>query len=259
MSIDRNPKPAWLIAGALATAVALVAGLAALWLWFADPDEAVETRSQTYTQAVDRIELNLAAGHITVVAGQSGQVAVERRLQWKRSKPTTSEEWSGDALRITATCPGDGEDCAVDYTVRVPAGVAVSAQTGAGDMSVRDLTGQVRLDSGSGHVTVDNTTGDLSVVTAAGDITGSGLRSASTSVETEAGHVTLRFAAAPTTVRSISAAGDVAISVPQGTEGYLVRAETKAGDREVRVREDSSSTHTISASTESGHVTVGYA
>jgi hypothetical protein len=261
-TVRKQPSRSWLAGGIVATVGALGISGGAVWLWAAQPESRTEDQTQMYRQAVGRVELDLAAGHVALSAGEAGQVSVQRRLHWRADKPTIREEWHGDTLRLTALCP-DEDDCSADYTVRVPAGVPVQAVTGAGDVAVRDLTGEVRVDTEAGKVTVDNATGKVWVRSTAGDITATGLRG-DADVETESGHLELRYVAVPASVRGSTGAGNVWVSVPPGIgaateDGYRVAAETADGKRDVTVREDSASSHVIAVDTASGDVTIGYA
>ncbi|WP_405087127.1 DUF4097 family beta strand repeat-containing protein [Microbispora sp. NBC_01389] len=266
MSVQTSGSPpnrTWLVGGVLATVVALGISGTAVWRWAARPGAKTEDQAQTYQRPVSWVELDLDAGHIEVSAGEPGEVSVRRTLHWRSGKPTIREEWHGDTLRLLAQCPEDQHDCAADYTVRVPAGVPVQADTDAGDLTVRDLTGEVRLHTGAGEVTIDNTAGKLWVRSADGDITANGLRG-DTDVETASGHLDLRYVAVPGNVRGNTGAGNIWITVPHGTgsaaqDGYRVAAETRDGKREVTVREDSASPQVITATTASGNITVRYA
>lgn len=265
MSTGFSGSRGWLVGGLLATAAAIgVLGVTA-WSWAVAPQARTEDQTRTYRHAVSRVELDLTAGHITVSAGDAGQVTVHRRLQWRAAEPVVREDWSGDTLRISAACPERQNHCAVDYTVRVPAGVAVQAATDAGDLAVRDLTGDVRLTTGSGETDIDHLAGPLRVRSGDGDVTATGLRSATTDVDTRDGRVELRYDTAPTTVRVLAVDGGITITVPDratagadGDDDYRVSADTEDGDRAVTVRQNWASRHSITATTTTGDVTVGY-
>jgi hypothetical protein len=249
----------WRVAAAVATIGALLLGGVALWSWLAGENTvSVKDEFRTYQHAVSRVELDLFSGQVAVAAGRSDQVVVERRLQWKGTQPTYKEEWRGDVLRITVECPGDHESCGIDYTLRVPAGVSLGAHSGSGDMTVRDLTGEVRLDTGSGEVTIHNVSGKLWIRSGAGDVEATRLRSQDTDIDTGSGRVDLRYLDPVSTARVVTGSGEIRVSVPDGgfEDGYNVRADTGSGKREVGVRVDSASRRTITVSTGSGDITV---
>lgn len=242
----------WVVGGALATAVAIVASGTATWSWAAArPRPKTAYQTAVYEHQVDRVELDLGAGDIRLSAGD---LAVQRRLHWRTSKPVVHEEWRGTTLRISAHGPGDS---AVDYTIQLPAGVPVTGTTGAGNLAASGLTSEVRLTTGAGTTTLDHLAGPLWIHSKGGGVTGSALRSAETDIDTGEGEVDLGYTAAPTTVRAVTGEGDVSITVPD-VPGYRVAAQTEEGTREVTVREDADGPHAISATTGEGNITVGY-
>ena len=262
MSVSSNRKAtsrSWRTGAALATIGALVLGGVAVWSWLAGARTvSVKDEFQTYQHAVSRVEVDLFSGQVAVAAGRSDRVVVERRLQWKDTQPTYKEEWSGDVLRITVECPGAHERCGIDYTLRIPAGASLQAHSGSGDMAVRDLAGEVRLDTGSGEATIDNITGKLWIRSGAGDVKATRLRSQDTDIDTGSGTVDLRYLDPVSRARVVTGSGEIRVSVPNGSfeDGYNVQADTGSGTREVGVRVDSASTRTITVSTGSGDITV---
>ena len=266
MTIDTGHAPvsrAWLTGGIGGTVVAILVGTAAVWHWAVSPAPQSQAQAQTYQHQVARVELDLAAGTIALAAGPDAVVQVHRVVHWSVSRPVVREVWSGNTLRVTAQCPREHSACAVDYTLQVPANTVVQARTGAGDLAIRDLTDEVRLDTGAGRTRVDDVRGDLWIHSGEGDITATGLRSRQLQLDTGSGRVDLRYAVSPATVRVTAGDGDISVTVPPvagGTDaGYRVTARTEDGEQRVGVREDSSSPRTITADTGSGNVTVGYA
>ncbi|GHJ48845.1 hypothetical protein Cs7R123_61870 [Catellatospora sp. TT07R-123] len=219
-----------------------------------------EQQSQTYQHKVTKIEFNLNAGDISVSSADAADtVAVERKLEWADDKPEVKEEWAGDTLRITVHCK-QPEHCSVSYTVRAPAAVSVTGKTGAGDLAITDVTGDIDLDTEAGDSTIRGTAGKLRINTTAGDIDASDLKSADAQLKTESGNVTARFAAVPTKVVATSTSGNIEVAVPKADSGsFQIKAETKAGDRKVDVTQDAASGRSIDATTESGNVSVVYA
>jgi hypothetical protein len=217
-----------------------------------------EQQSETYQQKVTLIEIDLDAGGITMVKGDAGEVSVDRSLQWKNTKPTVREEWDGETLRISAVCPDD-DGCSVDYSLRVPESVAVRADTEAGDVSIRDLTKDLDIDSQAGEVNVENATGKVRIHGDSGNITSRGLRSSNVDVQTKSGNITLTFVTAPSSAKAVTDAGAVRIAVPRdGEDGYRVQATTQDGKREVGVDADPDSGRVIVAKVTDGDVTVSY-
>ena len=261
--LTRQGNRTWLTAGALSTIASIIVSGGAVTSCLVGQNKlSVANESQTFQRAANRIEMDLFSGSVTVTAGQAGEVVVERRLQWRGTRPTYREDWSGQTLRITGKCPGDHDGCGTDYTLRVPPGVSVTARTGAGDVEIRGLTGEIRLDTGSGDATIDNITGKLWFRSGAGAVNGRGLRSPDTDIDTGSDTVDLRYAAAPATVKVVTGSGEIRVAVPRGggsEDGYNVQTKTGSGERTVRVRVDSASSRTINLSTGSGEILVDYA
>jgi len=265
MSIQKTARRgsrSWLTAGALSTIASIIVSGGAVTSCIAGEGKLnVASESQTYRQAANRIEIELFSGSITATAGQAGEVVVDRRLQWRDTRPTYQEDWAGQTLRITADCPGDHDGCDTDYTLRVPPGVSVVAHTGAGDVEVRGLTGEIRLDTGSGDATINNITGKLWIRSGSGTVNGRGLRSPETDIDTGSDGVDLRYASAPSAVKVVTGSGEIRIEVPRGDSGdsYNVQTKTGSGERDVRVRVDTASRRTINVSTGSGGIVIDYA
>ncbi|RSN52593.1 hypothetical protein DMH01_41190 [Amycolatopsis sp. WAC 04182] len=255
---NRNPRKTWFAGGALVTALVLLVACAAVWSWLSGESRPnTDSQSQVYRQPIGRIEISSAAGDLTVSAGPDGEVGVDRRLEWTEHKPAYTEEWTGDTLRITVRCPDGKLGCSVHYTIRIPRSVSVQAHTDAGNLDIRDLSGDIKAETEAGRTTLENTKGKLYARNGNGDLTATGITSADVDLGTRAGKVDLRLSGVPSLVRATSGAGDVLVLVPANPRGYQVRADTNAGRRVVEVQDASASPHRIEASTSAGDVTVG--
>jgi DUF4097 and DUF4098 domain-containing protein YvlB len=199
-----------------------------------------EQQSQTYHHTISAIEFNVDSGDLRLSTSDASDISVTRRLGWTHTRPSITEEWQGDTLRISTTCQESA--CYTDYTVTLPSNVRIKADTSAGDIRVMGASGAVTLHSG------------------AGDISATSLGSPDVDATTNAGDITVRLTVVPATVSARSAAGDVEVSVPDaGPEGYRVQASTGAGDNRVAVTANAASTHTVVATSNAGDITVRYA
>lgn len=216
-----------------------------------------EQQGETYQREVTRVEVDIDSGDVTVTKGDSGQVEVDRRLRWQRTKPTVREEWSGTTLRISAVCPDD-KGCTVNYTVRVPESVTVRASTDSGDLSVSDINRDLDLSNKSGDITVENARGKVRLQGESGQITGRQLHSTDVRAQLTSGDIALRFAAAPDLAEADTRSGDIRITVPRAEGGYRVRANVTDGRREVDVDVNSGSSRTINAQIESGNLGINH-
>jgi hypothetical protein len=75
----------------------------------------------------------------------------------------------GSRVRIRGS--GDGLEAWADLVVEVPAGRALGAYLGVGEMEATGVSGDIRLDTGSGAVTATDISGSLDVDTGSGSVT----------------------------------------------------------------------------------------
>lgn len=197
----------------------------------------VEKVDYQIDQAVTALVIDARAASVAIVAGD-GPVTVTEEHRYSRNKPTTAHAVDGQTLRLTESGCGDDElRCDVDYQIRMPKAMSV------------EITAQ------AGRVTVDGLGGNLRVATQAAAVEGRALRSANTTIETEAGAASLEFAVAPTLVRARSSAGGVEVRVP-GTTAYAVDVRTSVGPTVVNVDKNPASKHRIDVQTDVGAVKI---
>jgi hypothetical protein len=256
-------RTAWQAFGIAVTVAVLLGAGSVAWRTWLSPERTVEHR-QTYRQPVSRVEFISDVGDLTVLAGEPGAVTVERQLtSTSRNRPTVDEALTGQTLQITGRCPsngwrfGLGSECRIHYVLLVPPDTSLEVRTDAGDVRVKDLTGEVRITVAAGDVTAEHLAGPLLVRSDSGDIRGIGLRTATTDLETSAGDIDLSFAQTPATVSVVADAGDVVIGLPDGT--YRVSTDADAGEEEIDVANDPGARSTVTARTSAGDITVRYA
>lgn len=183
----------------------------------------------------------------------------------------------GDAGRnrgeeITIAGSGRGMEASADLTITIPGGKRVGVYLAVGEVTVRnvngdlevdvaradvsatDVSGSLEIDTGSGAVDVRTVDGNLSVDTGSGAITivrmqgdrfsaetgsgsidGSGITAQSVSAETGSGNVELRGLAA-TRASVETGSGDVTLSMMRATD--VLTIETGSGDVEIQVPGD---------------------
>ncbi|MDJ1132855.1 DUF4097 family beta strand repeat-containing protein [Streptomyces iconiensis] len=201
----------------------------------------VRSASESYTvkEKVTVVDIDAYAGDITLTAAgpERRTVGVTEDLEYDKTKPRTEHTVDGNTLRLsTDDCGGNGDTCAVGYTVAVPAAM------------------DVRLKTGVGTVTVRGTAGKVSAHTDGGDIRMLKSRAPKVTADTGGGDVSATFAAAPSRVRAESGGGDVKVLLPRAE--YAVNATTGGGTREVTVPTGSASPHKITARSGGGDVSV---
>ncbi len=113
-----------------------------------------------------------------------------------------------DGIRYRGRSRNDRNDRRVNFTVRVPRGVKVAAQSGNGDVRVDGVSAEVRAASGNGKVSVSTSGGPVNAASGNGE-------------------VSVTRAAGP--VRASSGNGDVVVATTRGP----VSASSGNGDVEV--------------------------
>lgn len=246
----------WLAGGACCTAIALIAGCLMVWGWLT---REVQTERTSYAHRTTRIVLEATDADVTFTTGPADQVTVDRRLDWAFSKPSISEHWDGDTWRVRADCGGWlPAYCSVAYSVQVPPGVSIEVNSKSGDVSVSDVTGDLRLSSSSGDIDIVNAAGRLRAQTTSGNIRATGLRSAGLDAKATSGNITAEFSAPPGQVSVKTSSGNAEVAVPT-TAKYSVHPETTSGNQEVTVSSDLAADRRIDVRCTSGNLQVRYA
>ena len=184
---------------------------------------------------------------------------VARVTEGLRSPQRQAERDADGTLRLSSSCPAffTGE-CAVRYDVSVPPGVAVVADSGAGDVTAEDLTSDaaVALQTSAGDVALDGVDApELRLHSSAGDVVARDVGSERVEATSSAGDVRLSLRVAPRSLDVDSSAGDVEIVVPDAV--YRLDADTTAGDVDTRsVRVDPDADRTIRARSSAGDVRI---
>ncbi|GLW97930.1 DUF4097 family beta strand repeat-containing protein [Microtetraspora sp. NBRC 16547] len=191
-----------------------------------------DSLSYDVTDKVAALVVRTGAGDVTVNESDRTGIQVAETRDWSGAKPQNGHRVDGDTLILEYDC----RNCGIDYRIDVPRGVEVKIDSGAGDITLRSLTGPVRLSTG------------------AGDVDANGLAGKRVSVDTGSGDVKLKFASAPDEVSTETGAGSATLWVPQGS--YNVTAETAVGSRRIDVSRDSSASRSISVKTGVGDIKV---
>lgn len=246
-------RAGWLTAGTVLTVLAITVGPLAAGLWLA---RQTETRHQTYPHTGTHVELVLAGLDVQVLPGKEGEIAVERRLTWSLSRPELDERWAGRTLHATAAaCPpiAVGPQCNVDYTLRVPPGSTIGATIRAGDLTVRDMSGDLDLSASDGDIHLDDIDGQLSIHNSTDDVAATDIRSNRVSIQTTSGDIDMRFTQEPEQVQTTTTNGNITIGVPQHTTYNLT---VEASEPDINVPHHPTARHTITARTNTGKVRI---
>lgn len=227
------------IVGALAVALLIVLG--AYELIDASARHSYDVR--TSYPGVRALKVDGGEGDVHIVGGQpsGSNVVVFAHITEGLSTPRHEIVRGADgALHLTSSCPrGFDTSCDVSYTVEVPTGVSVNAQSGGGDVDARDLSSTLPLKLSSGD----------------GDVHADGIEAPTVVLHSGNGDVTAVVDRAATHLTASSGNGDVSLSVPNVS--YAVHATSGNGDvSDDRLRIDPSSPHRIDADSGNGDVTI---
>ena len=131
----------------------------------------VMTTTVTVTQPVTSLNVESYGGPIQVTAGPVHHITVTEAISYPGpgQAPTVTAAVSDRELTLAAPACAD-TGCSVGFTVTVPAGVAVTAESEDGGIAVTGVAG-ANLDSGGGPVQASHIDGPLSVSSEDGGIT----------------------------------------------------------------------------------------
>jgi hypothetical protein len=243
--------------------VILLVAAAGLAFWqFGDRD------SDDTHKVDDKITtVQLAAGHsdITINVSDDDRASVREKRKFWFWKHGDAYSVNDGVLKLDGDC---GWQCTADFEVTVPRGTKVIGENGSGDLEItgvagvdtksnsgkvelREVNGDVRLDVTSGDVSVQDLTGKLDVKANSGDIEAKDLSGGAVNVETTSGDIELDLSEA-NDIRAKGTSGDIEISAPAGA--YKVTTESKHGEVEDGVGNNTTAAHTLSATTTSGDI-----
>jgi hypothetical protein len=198
----------------------------------------VHELTQSFDQgSVTGLVVNGGAGNVTVTGGTGSTVDVTEHLYYSHRPPDTTKAVSSGTLTIGYSCPIQ-VTCLVSYDIAVPRATSVTATTRAGAIRVDDVSGSVNASTGAGNVHA------------------TALGSSDAALRTLAGAINATFTSAPRSVTARSHAGSITIQVPTNVS-YKITTQTIVGTTNVSVPRSDSSSHTITASTDVGGITVG--
>jgi hypothetical protein len=192
--------------------------------------------SYTISSPVSTLIVNGGLGQIMVTGEQRSTVSVTEHMVYSARPPSMTQRLAGGTLTLGYGCP-DQRTCVASYDIRVPRATAVL---------VTNTNGEISLSSLAGPVTA---TSDL------GAITATGLASATADLNSQLGQIDASFTAVPTEVDATDGTGAISIHVPD-TVSYCVTTQAGPGAADVTVPEDPESPHTITATTQTGAITI---
>jgi len=227
-----------------------------------------------------------------VRAGPGRRILVRGRLSSSFARPSFSHRSGPDGLALNPQCHVPAGTCSLDFGITVPAGlpVRVSSAFGdldarglhgtvaladtTGDMSVSRLSGTVHVTDGfgaiaasglSGRIQLDNNTGDIQAAGVTGDtrlqasfgaISVTGLAAADVVASNNSGDISLTFTKVPQLVHVTDSFGSITLVLPAGPATYRVQTRNSFGSTTVSVPRSPSARNVITASDNSGDITI---
>lgn len=230
----------WVIGGVLGfvvvgcmLAAVVIAALASVLLSAVTGPEATVTTTRVFAvSGTPSLSITNPAGNVTVQVGGDGQVTAQVMKHAQGRTKAISQanadrmvvdlNQSGSTITVTARFDTTGFDGGtvrrtVDLLVTVPQNANTRVQLGAGNITVRGVSGEMQLVNGAGNVTAENATfsGSSQLKTGAGNVTANfGLAGGSTmDVNVGAGNATLTLPAnTPAHVDASTGVGNLTIS-----------------------------------------------
>jgi hypothetical protein len=266
----------WGLTG-LVTVLALAAGLvlvASAASTRQPPPQLSLTRTVTLAQPVTSLTMQSYGGMVQVTAGSVRYVKVTETITYAPQAgepPAVTESLSGGHLMLADPACSQVFPCMVTFAVTVPPGVAVTAVTDGGSLSVSG-TGAADLDSGGapvsatriggsltvstegGSLLVDGLSGALRADTGGGPLTAQGVAAATATVSTDGGDARIAFSAAPQQVTVNTDGGLAALTVPGGP--YALTADSEGGPQSVGIATHPSARSSITVSSSGGPVQI---
>jgi DUF4097 and DUF4098 domain-containing protein YvlB len=161
--------------------------------------ERVEERFEV--GAAPDLEITNFAGAITIRAGEEGTISVvatKRASSRSRlDRIDVDMRASGGGVTVVTRRRFDGGNAYVELEIVVPANSSVRVDTGAGEVDVRGVRGQIDIHSGAGQVDVRDASGTVQVDLGAGRILYDGTPQGDCRFQTGVGEVVLRLPESP--------------------------------------------------------------
>lgn len=196
-------------------------------------------------QTVTEVRFTNDSGDVKINVGDT--VEVQRVVKYGDDKPGKTYRVE-DGVLIVEECPV--RNCSIDYELTVPAGAKVSGHADSGNVEVEGVA-TANVETESGDITVRDVAGEVNASVQSGTVDLSGIGGA-VAAGAESGNVSVGLTAA----RSVSVetqSGNIEVTVPSGK--YHVTASTESGSMENDLDDDPSGLP-IQARAQSGNVTI---
>jgi hypothetical protein len=230
---------------------------------------------------------------LAVRAGTSHRIMVRGHLRSSLVRPRFTYRSTPAGLALDPQCRrAPNLACSLSFGVTVPAGLPVSVSDSFGQLSASGLRGTVTMSDSSGDLTasrltgnihladlfgnlratglsgsirLDNSSGDIQAAGVAGDtrlqdsfgnISVTGISAADVVASNNSGDITLTFTKVPQRVNVTDRFGNITLVLPGGPATYRVATRDSFGSTTVHVPRSPAAQNVITASNNSGDITI---
>jgi hypothetical protein len=237
------------------------------------PQQRTVTRVVTVQQPVTTLNVQSDGAPVQVTAGPVTRVRVSETISYDPQQggvPAVTQSVS-DGILTLAEPACEESDCTVGFSVTVPPGLGVAADTGGGSLTVSGVAGadldsgggpvnatgisaHLIVASGGGTVVLHGLTGPLDADTGGGPLLADGIDTAAVTVITGGGQARIGFTGAPDAVFVSTDGGPAALTLPPGP--YALSASTYGGSEAVGIATDSAASRSITVTTGGGRLQI---
>lgn len=213
--------------------------------------------SYQFPAAASRVSVTSSGGQVLLRESASSTTAtLTGTADYSLVRPHFTHEFNGGVAYYDYRCTVGFVNCALNATVSVPRGIAVTVNTGGGNVTAQGDTGDITLSTGGGDVTADRIAGVLGISTGGGDIQADAISAPQVTANTGGGDITITFTTPPRDVQVSTGGGDITIILPPGNTQYHLTTEPAGGSLGGNVPDDTSSPNTITATSGGGDITI---
>jgi hypothetical protein len=191
------------------------------------------------------VTLITTSGQVTVTGRATRSARITATPRYRGSAPVITSQVADGTLTVTASCPQE-PSCQASITVDMPAGLPVHAKSAEGDVRLTGLTGGAVASTAQGNVVLRQLSGRVTATTEQGDIDLAAI-AGSVTARTSQGEISGIGLSTSSAILS-SEQGD--IDAAFAVAPRLVTASTQEGS--VYVRLPSTGTYHVIASTQLG-------
>jgi len=209
----------------------------------------------TMAPIANKVAIGVGNGDVTVVPSTSTRAVLSGVVDYSLVRPVARWEHTASGTFLVGPNCFWAWACGAELTLAVPAGEAVHATSGSGNLSARNLTSALDLGDASGDILLDHLSGTLELSASSGDIRGTYISATKVQAHDDSGDIDLSFDRPPGQVDISDDSGDITVAVPTNVS-YLVVANASSGSTDIRVPTNPASHNVIHLSDDSGDISV---